>query len=83
MVLPESSGLVFCFSLLATTGDLLTSKAPNHSRIRDTNGERCTRSADERVRRVQTCPDDDTNIAVHEEFLEKEVPLVRLVGVRE
>lgn len=59
------------------------SLTPDHAGICQTNGEWNRLRRHEGVGRIQTGPDDDTDVTVHKKFLEEEEPLVGLVGVRD
>ena len=59
----------------------IASKTPNHRRIHKSNSERRGGRGNKWIGGVQNRPDEKANIAVDKEFLEKQVPLVRLVWV--
>jgi hypothetical protein len=63
--------------------DCVSSEAPDHGGVRNADGERYRLGADERIGWVKACPDDDTDVAIDEELLEEQEPLVGLVRVGE
>jgi len=64
-------------------GKRVAGEPPDHDRVSDADGERHTLGADERIGGIQARPDHDSDVAVHEEFLEEEVALVVLICVGE
>lgn len=72
---PEISGCV--------GRDGVNSESPNHASVCETNGERDRDRRDEWIGGVETRPDDQSDKAIHHEFLEEQMSLIRLVRVRE
>lgn len=61
-------------------GDGDVGEAPDHGGVREADGERGAGRGDERVRRVETGPDDDADVGVDEEFGQEEVAEVSADG---
>ena len=56
-------------------------KAPDHGSVCETDGERGAGCRDERVRRVETGPDNDADVGVDEEFGQEEVAEISGNGI--
>lgn len=84
-VLPEKDG--GCNARTEATSqvgaDAVAGEAPHHDGVGNADGEGDRDGGDERVGGVEAGPDDNANEAVQKEFLEEEVALVRLIGIRE